>query len=274
VTVPFIVALSLLATAAVAMPLAIRAFKISIKKLPIYPADGRLLTAVPFETASWVCTTGDHRETAEVEKTLGTTNYFTRVYTEKFPAPGKKPRSLVLHAAYYTGQIDTVPHVADRCFVAGGMQLGTLTQDLPLPLDADRFMPDRDVPPELTGKIVKVRSSDGVFVRLPREPEKIKIHTMKFIDQGKELYAGYFFIANGGTVARAEDVRLLAFDLKATYSYYLKVQVTSPEVSSQEELAAVAGSLLDEVLGDIMRCTPDWVEVESGRYAPAVEAKH
>jgi hypothetical protein len=271
ITAPFAVALGLLATAAVAMPLAISAFKISINKKPIYPEDGRLLTAVPFETASWICTTGDHRETAEVEKTLGTPNYFTRVFVEKRPGEGKKPRSVVLHAAYYTGMIDTVPHVADRCFVAGGMQLGTLTQDLPLPLDADRFMPDPEVPVALKGTIFKVRSSDGVYVRLPRDPDKIKLHTMNFIDHGKDLYAGYFFIANGGAVSRAEDVRLLAFDLKATYSYYLKIQVTTPDVSSQQELAELSASLLDEILGDIMRCVPDWVEVETGRYAPVVE---
>ncbi|HYE60360.1 MAG TPA: hypothetical protein VD997_00055 [Phycisphaerales bacterium] len=270
-TVPFVVALGLLTIAAIAMPLAIDHFKISIKKLPIHPEGGRLLTSVPFETSSWVCTTGDHRETAEVEATLGTKNYITRVYLEKFPAQGKKPRSISLHAAYYTGMIDTVPHVADRCFVAGGMQLGTLTQDLPLPLDRTRFMPDRDVPEQLKGRITKVRSSDGVYVRMPRDPDTIKIHTMKFIDHGKDLYAGYFFVANGGCVARAEDVRLLAFNLSATYAFYMKVQVTTPDVTSQEELAALSAQLLDELFGDLMRCTPDWVEVEAGRYPPPTD---
>jgi hypothetical protein len=91
---------------------------------------------------------------------------------------------------------------------------------------------------------------------------------MKFIANGKDLYAGYFFVANGGCVARAEDVRLLAFDLRSTYAYYVKVQVTSQDVSSQEELAQAAASLLDELFGDLMLCTPDWVEVEAGRYPP------
>lgn len=268
-TAPFIVALTLLTTAAIAMPLAIKAFKFTIIKKPIYPADGRLLTSVPFETTSWVCTSGDHRESKEVEETLGTKNYITRVYVEKNPAEGKKPRAISLHAAYYTGMIDTVPHVADRCFVAGGMQLGTLTRDLPLPLDNTRFIPDRDVPESLKGRISKVRSTDGVYVRLPRDPADIKIHAMEFIDHGKALYAGYFFVANGGCVARAEDVRLLAFNLSATYAFYMKVQVTSGDVTSQEELATLAASLLDETFGDLMRCTPDWVEVEAGRYPTA-----
>jgi hypothetical protein len=271
-SLPFVLVLTLLLSAAMGMNAAVRYFKISITKLAIYPKDGRLLTSIPLSTESWVCTTGDHRETAEIEETLGTKNYITRVYEARTPPAGKKALRLSLHCAYYTGMIDTVPHVADRCFVAGGMQLGTLTQDLPLPLDQGRMIPDEDVPDHLKGRIFRIRPADGVRERLPRDPKDIKIHTMKFVDdRGHDLYAGYFFVANGGCVARAEDVRLLAFDLQSTYAYYLKVQVTSMDVESQEELAQAAASLLDELMGDIMRCTPDWVEVEAGRYPPRTE---
>ncbi len=270
--IPFVIVLTVLLSAALGMNAAINYYKISITKLPIYPKDGRLLTSIPMSTESWVCTTGDHRESAEVEATLGTKNYITRLYEARTPPEGRKAMRVSLHCAYYTGMIDTVPHVADRCFVAGGMQLGTLTQDLPLPLDHGRMIPDEDVPERLKGRIFKIRPADGVRERLPRDPKDIKIHTMKFVDErGQDLYAGYFFIANGGCVARAEDVRLLAFDLKSTYAYYLKVQVASADVESQEELAKVAASLLDELFGDIMRCTPDWVEVEEGRYPPKTE---
>lgn len=61
-------------------------------------------------------------------------------------------------------------------------------------------------------------------------------------------------------------MRLLAFDLRSVYAYYLKIQVTSTSVSSGEELVARAGSLLSELMPEIMRCVPDWVEVEAGRY--------
>jgi hypothetical protein len=67
-------------------------------------------------------------------------------------------------------------------------------------------------------------------------------------------------------VASAEGVRLLAFDLTDTYSYYLKVQFTSGAVSSAEELAAHAGEFLSEMLPEIMLRVPDWVEVREGRY--------
>jgi hypothetical protein len=261
---PFILALGLLTAAAIAMPVVIDRYKLFITKLAIYPEDRRLLNSIHLRTENWECTSGDRRETEEVEKTLGTKNYITRVYT---PVKGGKP-ALQLHAAYYTGMIDTVPHVPDRCFVAGGMELGTLTNDVLIPFDNGKMIPDRDVPQHLQGRIYKVRSSDHRHVRLPRDPQQIRLHTMKFVDRGRDLYAGYFFIANGGCVARAEDVRLLAFDLRSTYAYYLKVQVTSSDVGSQEELAQAAASLLTELFGDLMLCTPDWVEVETGRYPP------
>src|SRR5437868_3326203 len=82
-TVPLVVVLSVLVTAAVGMNAAVRYYKYTLIKLPIYPEDGRLLNALPFETSSWICKTGDHRESAEVEDTLGTKNYITRTYTRR-----------------------------------------------------------------------------------------------------------------------------------------------------------------------------------------------
>jgi hypothetical protein len=69
-------------------------------------------------------------------------------------------------------------------------------------------------------------------------------------------------------VDSAEQVRLLAFNLTDDYAYYLKVQITSGGVESPQELASLAGSLLDDLLGEIMRCVPDWTEVRAGRYPP------
>jgi hypothetical protein len=81
------------------------------------------------------------------------------------------------------------------------------------------------------------------------------------------FYAGYFFVANGGWVSSAEGVRLLAFDLRTKYAFYMKVQVTSVSgITSGEQLAKEAASLLDGLLPELMLCVPDWVEVEEGRY--------
>ena len=104
-------------------------------------------------------------------------------------------------------------------------------------------------------------------MRFPRDVEDLEMRITPFQDEkGRMVYAGYFFIANGGTVASANDIRLLAFQLEDDYSYYVKVQFTSGTVGSVEELAELAGSMLDEILPDIMDRVPDWVEVREGRY--------
>jgi len=77
-------------------------------------------------------------------------------------------------------------------------------------------------------------------------------------------YAGYFFIANGGIAPRAEDVRGLAFSSQATHAYYMKVQFTSGDVDDAAGLASLAGAFLDETFPDLMRRTPDWVDVTEG----------
>jgi hypothetical protein len=225
----------------------------------------------------------DAYETGEVLETLGTKNYLTRAYARKLPPeagakPEDKPKpdwknTFEFHAAYYTGMIDTVPHVPDRCFVAGGMQLGDLTKDVPLQLDRMNWHPDPYAPEAMTGHLYTMRSTLKNYVHLPRDPKDLKLHAMQFVSEGHNLYAGYFFIANGGAVPRAEDVRLLAFDLRSTYAYYLKVQFTSHTVESEEELAAMAASFLDEVFGDLMECVPDWTKVEAGEYPADNPAK-
>lgn len=270
-----IVATTLLAGAAFGLRAAISHFRITIHKEPIYPADGRLLTRLPKETASWIATGPDRIEEKDVEVALGTKNYITRRYVRK-DSDEDKPVAIEFHAAYYTGMIDTVPHVPDRCFVGGGMLIGKDLGELPLALDRSAWRADDEVPEHRQGHIFKVRvenphsADDGLYPHLPRDPQDIKLRTMEFIHQsGQPLYAGYFFIANGGTVSRAEEVRLLAFDLTSKYAFYLKVQITSVAgISGGEELATQGAGLIGELLPDIMLCTPDWVEVEAGRYPP------
>jgi hypothetical protein len=91
------------------------------------------------------------------------------------------------------------------------------------------------------------------------------IRVNPYIQPGSDrrMFAGYFFIANGGHCANAEEVRLLAFSLQDTYAYYLKVQVSTISVSTAEEYTAACRSLLGELLPEIMLCTPDWPELRA-----------
>src|SRR5690606_22564458 len=84
----------------------------------------------------WEMVREDPPLSAEALESLGTTQYVSRLYRNR-NVPESQPGSMAkLHVAYYTGTPDTVPHVPDRCYVAGGVTprgLGaaTLTLDGP-----------------------------------------------------------------------------------------------------------------------------------------------
>ncbi|MEM8758463.1 MAG: exosortase-associated EpsI family protein, partial [Planctomycetota bacterium] len=240
--------------------------------------DNRAVSAIPTETDSWVQIGSDRIESAEVIEELGTTNYLNRVFVEKDPGEGLEPRVVELHLAYYTGQIDTVPHVPERCFIGGGMQRAAESTEIPLELDRSRWLPDPNAPegtePVFTARTsTKWSDSRGRRVRLPEGIENAAIRVSGYdIPRVGRIFAGYFFVANGGTVASADGVRLLAFDLSEDYAFYLKVQINateSPRMQTREDLVEASADLLDELLPDIMLCVPDWVEVAEGRYPTA-----
>jgi hypothetical protein len=167
--------------------------------------------------------------------------------------------------------IDTVPHVPERCFVGGGMVQDGNTQIVPIPLDFDRLSIDPYVDQAEYGPVYSAVGESFQSVRMPFDIEtRLKLRVTPFLDVRSErrVFAGYFFLANGGIATSANDVRGLAFDPQTTYAYYTKVQFTSWDVDSSEELGIIAGSILDELLPQIMRRVPDWIEVMEGRYPP------
>lgn len=277
--IAFAVAAGVLGASALGMGAAIKAFNLHLRKLPVYAPGGRVLASLPRETTHWVASGSDRVESADIVKTLGTENYLNRLYVEREPADPDKPVELLLHAAYYTGMIDTVPHVPERCFVGGGLVQSDFARVVPIPMDTSSWRPDAGVPAELageTGELYTARipyehgTAPGTRVHLPRDVTPDHPIEMRISSYGlpgeRTLYAGYLFIANGGTVANANAVRTLAFDLTSDYAYYLKVQVTSSSVGSIDELAERAGSLLEDLLPELMLCVPDWVDVQEGRY--------
>ncbi|MBY0308853.1 MAG: hypothetical protein K2Q09_08940, partial [Phycisphaerales bacterium] len=158
-------------------------------------------------------------------------------------------------------------------------------REVPLVFDRAAWRLDKTVLGEWAGKIYtaptargesknedgSMRSwSDrpGMRARLPRNIDDVALRITEFTDpkSNKKMYAGYFFIANGGVTPSAENVRLLAFNYRDYYAYYLKVQVSGQGYGSAEEVVQAAQSLLGELLPEIMRTVPDWVEVAAGQY--------
>jgi hypothetical protein len=283
-TISFVVALAVLALSALGFNYAIEHYNIYLQKKPIHPqpirGEERLLRALPTETEHWRREGQDHIESADNEEVLGTSNYLSRTYIEKAPGEGKTPRVIQFHSAYYTGMIDTVPHVPERCFTGAGWSLVGGPWTVPIPLDSSLMRRADDAPDSMKGQLYTVRlsnqwstSSPGSRVNLPLKvtPDtSLTLRVSEYAVPGtkQRMYAGYFFIANGGWCSSAEEVRLLAFDLRNDYAYYLKVQFSSSLVSSPEELAQAAASFLDDQFGEIMTCVPDWAEVQRGDWPP------
>ncbi len=268
------VAFMVLGASALSLGTIIKAQKLQLTKLPIQPQSGLKLHTLPAEfpiqKPRWVRVRPDEIVSAEAQEELGTENYVSRWYRRVNTEPDAPEMVVELHCAYYTGMIDTVPHVPERCMVGGGMESPASPTAVPVPLDVSRLVPDPDVPEGQASLLMGRSAETQSRVRMPREIEGLQMMVAPFRDPSgrSEMWAGYFFIANGGVVASAYDVRLLAFKLQDEYAYYMKVQFLSPSVRSGEELAAVAAEMLNDLLPELMRRVPDWSEVEAGVYPP------
>ena len=97
---------------------------------------------------------------------------------------------------------------------------------------------------------------------------EFRIRTTEFEDKTKRnirIFAGYFFIANGRVTPSPDGVRLLAFNLNDKYAYYCKIQYTmvGDRKLDQEAFVRIVTGFTDELLPELMRCLPDWSEVEA-----------
>lgn len=213
---------------------------------------------MPAKMGSWSEVYTDKPLSAEIVETLGTTLYLGRVYKFDAAEPDH-PSRVRLHVAYYTGTPDTVPHVPDRCMVAGGatpVGLGLTAVSLRGPQYRD--------------------TSGGVLARSRLTRREVHIPATKFsatmftfaIPQEPDRTASvvYFFAANGRYLATPDEVRLRGFDPRDRYAYYCKVEVMPLDVSDPTEAVAVVSSFLSDAMPEIMACLPDWVDVKNGTY--------
>ncbi len=215
----------------------------------------------------------------DIEDVLGTEVYISHLYrdtTKELDEPGSVIR---LHIPYYTGTIDTVPHVPDRCFVAGGAEpMGK--QVMPLQLQSTRIAHDQaDGWQALTAL--------GKLVPLPggTVPTTV-VHFAQPSDPSQGYTVGYFFIANHSYTPTPEGVRLKAFNLFDRYAYYCKVEMLPgsgiedaagqvrlvPNVADVDETRLIMTEFLSACLPEIMLCLPDWEAAnaaESGDAEPS-----
>lgn len=260
----------------------VRATGVALNKLPL-PLRHGIALSFPDQAGEWELLHLDPKLPTDIESELGTDEYFNRyyvnnaagvgassieVFTENNEPGGRlrswdgviKPGELAkVHLAYYTGMLDTVPHVPDKCWLAAGSEQ-TYRQVHTIKLARDDYRPD----PENPGMILAKSTGFNEDVRLPGDQIEAVIFSGRD-DKNRVTTALYFFIANGSMVASNYDVRF-SFDMKHRYSYYCKVELMFPGVDDPELVAQHAGELLRDLLPEIMACLPDWTEVQSGEY--------
>ena len=258
--------LAIMVTSAVAFPILIGQLEIYLRKEPV-PLQSAL-DSLPTRLGRWTRRGDDYEMTATMTEELGTDKHLTRVYRN---ASGDE---LTVHLAYYTGGIDDVPHVPERCFNAAGLTTLGATVVEPLELEFEGAVPTEIVNVKTGDRYDRISTRHPVLgmidVHLPIGEAEISVVEAKDPKNQRVTHVGgYFFIANNRYAARASGVKSIAYDPQERAAYYLKVQVTFQTKAGADEATRqylpIVEDLLDELVPEVMQILPDWPTIEAGQ---------
>jgi hypothetical protein len=280
----FVVAVVVLGIAAVGLNAAVGYLQLHFKKQPVpLSVYGKPLATLPAVLGHWRQISFDQALDKEVQDVLGTDQYIFREYADERlvgkdrienlrdlrsramstsdPAESKRledewarsysrmrsehPDAVVNVAmTYYTGMVDTVAHVPDRCVVADGYE--------PTPADTDYA--DWTIGPDgrkLRVKFVNYEDQTGAR-RMPRS-------------------IAYFFQVNGEYEASHLDVRRKLQNLFQRYGYYAKVEIMT-SMSDRHASAKVMTDFLSAAMPEIEQVLPDWQRVMATEQVASAQA--
>lgn len=264
----FVAACVAMLIAGLGFRVAVNKLNIYLKKQPVYLREH--FATIPRTLDEWRASGQDVQFDDTLIETLGTEWYLERSYRRN--AEDRRSSSpMSVHLAYYTGMIDAIPHVPDRCMVAGGFEQVSPTRNFELDIDDASWIDDPDhvnrktqqpypmvtFPHRITGRPVTVHMPLGDF--------ELRVTEFRHPDSGDHrVFAGFLFLANGQVTAMPLEVRSLAFDRTDEYAYYCKVQFTmmGDATFGREQFIASVSELFEQMLPEVMRCLPDWAEVE------------
>lgn len=255
----FAIAVFLLASAALGFQYGVYSLNVYLHKEAVYPRKN--FSLLPMQIQDWKRVGDDLRFDAAGVEALGTELYLSRAYLSN----NQSLPPIQLHVAYYTGQVDAVPHVPDRCMVAGGF-VPLTPEPRTLSLDIDKSTWVEDETESLDGVPYQIVKQEDGTIRLPFGDFELRTTEFSHPQIGNDhVFAGYFFIANGKTTAYPERIRLLAFDRSSQFAYYCKIQFTirGNRDFTTEQFVDIVSSFTSEMLPEIMECLPDWSEVNT-----------
>jgi hypothetical protein len=276
----FVGVLLVLLLGAVGINAATSAMRLHFRKeaLPLRAPEG--LAALPLQVGDWVCVPEVRTVNADLAHDLGTDKYVFRTYVDTGATlPGtsggrvatkadilaleglperdkyaklheirtKNPNAVLnLAVTYYTGKVDTVPHVPDRCYVADGFQ--------PSAYDVKRW----DLGEYASGA-----------------PRQVPVRFIDFEDQTareqQNRCVTYFFHANGAYSDSPLEVRQKLQSLRERYGYFAKIEVMTllpvrprtPDNAARHEqdrqtASAAMQRFLAAALPRVEALLPDW----------------
>lgn len=255
---PFLVAFCLLAITALGMGAATQFMELKFRKRPV-PLARDLLT-VDRHLGNWMQISDDEPLEADIEQTLGTKQYIYRDYVDtRLVGPQKieemlskpqadrrrmvqeiearVPRAVIhLGVTYYTGMVDTVAHVPDRCYIADGYaptDYETLTWKI-----GKEILPngkEKDVTVDV--RLICFEDATGFTSRIPKN-------------------VAYFFQVNGEMESNPAQVRFRLQNLFNADVYYAKIELMMTFTKDRKEVAKVMSDFLTGAMPEIKKCLP------------------
>ena len=246
---PFVIALVIMAVAALGIGASTTFLKLQFRKHPVELRQR--LEMIPNRLGPWVQVSTDKPLDAELESTLAATQYVFRNYLDSrlvgqgkideiLNAPdnekehlvaeqeGKMPRA-VMHLAvtYYTGMVDTVAHVPDRCYIADGY-----------------------TPTSYETKKWKVTPGENLEVRF------ISFEDATGFTSRVNKNVAYFFQVNGRMESDPVRVRFSLQNLFRADVYYAKVELMQTKIASRSECEKTMTDFLSHALPHVRQCLP------------------
>jgi hypothetical protein len=229
------------------------------------------LDELPAEIGPWLQITKDEPLDRELEDVLATNKYVFRQYVDtrklspaqvsvlkadaSSPEAQRVLRTLVdespeaivgCDVTYYTGMVDTVAHIPDRCYIADGYEPKSFTSprwEIGLINPADR---------------------------------SVQVRLINFEDQTPDrgttpVNVAYFFQCNGSYESDPlNGVRLRLQNLSEKYGYYAKIELKTV-LSDSVQAERVMADFLRYALPPIEQCLPDWRAVKASEQTQKVE---
>ncbi|MGE5609905.1 MAG: exosortase-associated EpsI family protein [Bacillota bacterium] len=248
----FVVAVVLLLVAATGMRLSVKYLKLHIRKEPV-PMRMKFTDAMPAIAGDWV-RVADRTQSPEILTELAAQDWLFCSYvnaaalnrsakelakqfaTLSFEEQEKKlaeyqreqPTAVLsLALTYYTGKVDAVDHIPERCYLGGGFeQVGE---------------------PETKRWSIGDRAMDVRFLSFERKIANVPVRRD----------VAYFFQVNGSYESHSWAVRAALQNLFARYGYYAKVELAALGNDSEASAEAMR-RFLTAALPHVEKALPDW----------------